>query len=193
VVTPASPAADSKPDNLPGGEEGLKNSQEGNAMWQSQRARDNIKLVVSIIACQLAGLIGSVFTTPAIPTWYAALQKPAFTPPNWLFAPAWITLYLLMAIAAFLIWRKGLNQREVKLALLIFAIQLILNALWSVAFFGLRSPLAGVIVIALLWVAILFTILRFFRLSVAAGALLLPYILWVSFAAVLNIAIWQLN
>lgn len=162
-------------------------------MWQSQRARDNIKLVVSIIACQLAGLIGSVFTTPAIPTWYAALQKPAFTPPNWLFAPAWITLYLLMAIAAFLIWRKGLNQREVKLALLIFAIQLILNALWSVAFFGLRSPLAGVIVIALLWVAILFTILRFFRLSVAAGALLLPYILWVSFAAVLNIAIWQLN
>jgi len=162
-------------------------------MWQSQRAQDIIKLVVSIIACQLAGLIGSVFTTPAIPTWYAALQKPAFTPPNWLFAPAWLTLYLLMAIAAFLIWRKGLAQKEVKTALLIFAIQLILNALWSVAFFGLKSPLAGVIVIALLWVAILFTILRFFRLSVAAGALLLPYILWVSFAAALNMAIWQLN
>jgi len=162
-------------------------------MWQSQRAQDIIKLVVSIIACQLAGLIGSVFTTPAIPTWYAALQKPAFTPPNWLFAPAWLTLYLLIGIAAFLIWRKGLAQKEVKTALLIFAIQLILNALWSVAFFGLKSPLAGVIVIALLWVAILFTILRFFRLSVAAGALLLPYILWVSFAAALNMAIWQLN
>ncbi len=162
-------------------------------MWQSQRAQDIIKLVVSIIACQLAGLIGSVFTTPAIPTWYAALQKPAFTPPNWLFAPAWLTLYLLMAIAAFIIWRKGLAQKEVKTALLIFAIQLILNALWSVAFFGLKSPLAGVIVIALLWVAILFTILRFFRLSAAAGALLLPYILWVSFAAALNMAIWQLN
>jgi len=162
-------------------------------MWQSKRAQDIIKLVVSIIACQLAGLIGSVFTTPAIPTWYAALQKPAFTPPNWLFAPAWLTLYLLMAIAAFIIWRKGLAQKEVKTALLIFAIQLILNALWSVAFFGLKSPLAGVIVIALLWVAILFTILRFFRLSVAAGALLLPYILWVSFAAALNMAIWQLN
>lgn len=162
-------------------------------MWQSKRAQDIIKLVVSIIACQLAGLIGSVFTTPAIPTWYAALQKPAFTPPNWLFAPAWLTLYLLMAIAAFLIWRKGLAQKEVKTALLIFAIQLILNALWSVAFFGLKSPLAGVIVIALLWVAILFTILRFFRLSAAAGALLLPYILWVSFAAALNMAIWQLN
>jgi len=162
-------------------------------MWQSQRAQDIIKLVVSIITCQLAGLIGSVFTTPAIPTWYAALQKPAFTPPNWLFAPAWLTLYLLMAIAAFIIWRKGLAPKDVKLALLIFAIQLILNALWSVAFFGLKSPLAGVIVIALLWVAILFTILRFFRLSVPAGALLLPYILWVSFAAALNIAIWQLN
>jgi len=162
-------------------------------MWQSQRAQDIIKLVVSIIACQLAGLIGSVFTTPAIPTWYAALQKPAFTPPNWLFAPAWLTLYLLMAIAAFLIWRRGLAQKEVKTALLIFAIQLILNALWSVAFFGLKSPLAGIIVIALLWVAILLTILRFFRLSAAAGALLLPYILWVSFAAALNIAIWQLN
>ncbi|HUU07940.1 MAG TPA: TspO/MBR family protein [Dehalococcoidales bacterium] len=162
-------------------------------MWQSKRAQDIIKLVVSIIACQLAGLIGSVFTAPAITTWYAALQKPAFTPPNWLFAPAWLTLYLLMAIAAFLIWRKGLAQKEVKTALLIFAIQLILNALWSVAFFGLKSPLAGVIVIALLWVAILFTILRFFRLSVAAGALLLPYILWVSFAAALNMAIWQLN
>ncbi|UCG10776.1 MAG: tryptophan-rich sensory protein [Dehalococcoidia bacterium] len=162
-------------------------------MWQSQRAQDIIKLVVSIVACQVAGLIGSVFTTPSIPTWYAALQKPAFTPPNWLFAPAWLTLYLLMAIAAFLIWRKGLAQKEVKTALLIFAIQLILNALWSVAFFGLKSPLAGFIVIALLWVAILFTILRFFRLSAVAGALMLPYILWVSFAAALNIAIWQLN
>ena len=162
-------------------------------MWQSQRAQEITKLVVSITACQLAGLIGSVFTTPAIPTWYAALQKPAFTPPNCLFAPAWLTLYLLMGIAAFIIWRKGLAQKEVKAALLIFAIQLILNALWSVAFFGLRSPLAGFIVIAILWVAILFTIIRFFRLSVAAGALLLPYILWVSFAAALNIAIWQLN
>jgi len=162
-------------------------------MWQSQRAQDIIKLVVSIIACQLAGLIGSVFTTPAIPTWYAALQKPAFTPPNWLFAPAWLTLYLLMAIAAFLIWRRGLAQKEVKTALLIFAIQLILNALWSVAFFGLKSPLAGIIVIALLWVAILLTILRFFRLSAAAGALLLPYILWVSFAAALNLSLIHIS
>jgi len=156
-------------------------------------ARDIIKLVVSIVACQCAGAIGSIFTTPAIPTWYAALEKPAFTPPNWLFAPAWITLYLLMAIAAFLVWRQGLEQKEVKTALIVFLVQLILNALWSVVFFGLTSPLYGMVVIIALWVAILLTIISFFRLSTAAGALLLPYILWVSFAAVLNISIWALN
>jgi benzodiazapine receptor len=155
--------------------------------------RDIAKLVVSIVACQCAGLIGSIFTTPAIPTWYATLEKPAFTPPSWLFAPAWITLYLLMAIAAFLIWRKGLTEEGVKSALVIFLVQLVLNALWSVVFFGLHSPLYGMVVILALWVAILLTILRFFRLSTAAGALLLPYILWVSFASILNISIWVLN
>ena len=155
--------------------------------------RDIIKLIVSIVACQCAGVIGSAFTTKNIPTWYAALEKPAFTPPNWLFAPAWITLYLLMAIAAFLIWRKGLGEEGVKSALVIFLVQLVLNALWSVVFFGLQSPLYGMVVIIALWVAILLTILRFFKLSTAAGALLLPYILWVSFAAVLYVSIWVLN
>jgi benzodiazapine receptor len=155
--------------------------------------RDIIKLIVSIVACQCAGLIGSIFTTPAIPTWYATLQKPPFTPPNWLFAPAWVTLYLLMGISAFLIWRQGLEQKEVKSALVIFLVQLVLNALWSVVFFGLQSPLYGMVVILALWVMILLTILRFFKLSTAAGALLLPYILWVSFAAVLNVSIWVLN
>jgi benzodiazapine receptor len=156
-------------------------------------ARDVIKLVVAIVACQGAGAIGSILTTPAIPTWYAALEKPFFTPPNWLFAPAWITLYLLMAIAAFLIWRQGLGQKGVKSTLVVFLVQLVLNALWSVVFFGLQSPLWGMVVILALWVAILLTIIRFFRLSTAAGALLLPYILWVSFASALNIAIWVLN
>jgi benzodiazapine receptor len=156
-------------------------------------ARDVIKLVVAIVACQAAGAIGSIFTTPAIPTWYAALEKPFFTPPNWLFAPAWITLYLLMAVAAFLIWRQGLGQKGVNSALLVFLVQLVLNALWSVVFFGLHSPLWGMVVILALWVAILLTIIRFFKLSTAAGALLLPYILWVSFASALNIAIWVLN
>jgi tryptophan-rich sensory protein len=156
-------------------------------------ARDVVKLVVSLVACQCAGLIGSIFTTPAIPTWYATLQKPSFNPPNWLFAPAWITLYLLMGIAAFLIWRRGLKQKEVRAALVVFLVQLVLNALWSVVFFGLQSPLYGMVVILALWVAILLTILRFFKLSTAAGALMLPYILWVSFASVLNIAIFMLN
>jgi benzodiazapine receptor len=155
--------------------------------------RDAIKLVVSVVACQCAGVIGSIFTTPAIPTWYATLEKPFFTPPNWLFAPAWITLYLLMAIAAFLIWRKGLGQEGVKSALLIFLVQLVLNALWSVVFFGLQSPLWGMVVILALWVAILLTIIKFFKLSTAAGSLMLPYILWVSFASALNIAIFVLN
>jgi len=157
------------------------------------KSGDIIKLVVSIVACQCAGIIGSIFTTRAIPTWYAALEKPFFNPPNWLFAPAWITLYLLMGIAAFLVWRKGLGQKGVRAALVVFLVQLVLNALWSVVFFGLKSPLWGVVVILALWVAILLTIIRFFKLSTAAGALLLPYILWVSFASVLNVAIWVLN
>ena len=156
-------------------------------------AKDIVKLVVSIVACQCAGLIGSVFTTPNIPTWYATLEKPFFTPPSWLFAPAWIILYVLMAIAAFLIWRKGLLEEGVKCALIVFLVQLVLNALWSVVFFGLQSPLYGMVVIIALWIAILLTIIKFFKLSTAAGALLLPYILWVSFAAVLNISIWVLN
>ena len=108
------------------------------------------KLLISIVACQCAGLIGSVFTTPAIPTWYATLQKPAFTPPNWLFAPAWATLFLLMGISASIIWHRGLENRQVKAALMIFLIQLILNMLWSIAFFGLQSPISGVIIIVLL-------------------------------------------
>jgi benzodiazapine receptor len=157
------------------------------------KSRDIVRLIVSIVACQGAGLIGSLFTTTAIPTWYAGLQKPSFTPPNWAFAPAWITLYILMAVAAFLIWRKGLEQKGVRPALIIFLIQLVLNTLWSIVFFGLESPLYGIVVIIALWIAILLTMIKFFKLSTIAGALLTPYIAWVSFAAVLNVAIWTLN
>lgn len=152
-----------------------------------------IKLGVSIIVCQAAGFIGSIFTTPAIPTWYASLKKPAFTPPNWLFAPVWTTLFLLMGIALFLIWRKGIESHGVKMALIIFLIQLALNILWSVAFFGMRSPLNGLIVIVLLWIAILLTIVHFYKLSSIAGILLVPYILWVSFAGILNVSLFTLN
>jgi benzodiazapine receptor len=152
-----------------------------------------LKLVVSIIICQLAGVIGSIFTTTAIPVWYSTLIKPSFTPLNWIFAPVWTGLYLLMGISAFLVWRKGLDNRLVNSTLRLFIIQLILNTFWSILFFGLRSPLLGLVEIILLWVAILLTILSFFRVSKIAGFLLVPYILWVSFAAILNFSIWRLN
>jgi benzodiazapine receptor len=151
------------------------------------------KLITSIVICQLAGVIGAIFTTSAISTWYATLKKPAFTPPNWVFSPVWITLFVLMGIAAFLVWNKGLSDQRVKTALSIFVAQLILNVAWSVMFFGLRSPLAGLVEIAVLWIAILLSILYFFKVSNIAGILLLPYILWVSFAAILNFSIWRLN
>ncbi len=162
-------------------------------MAKSERVKDIIRLIVSIVVCQGAGLIGSIATSRSVSTWYLTLQKPPFTPPNWLFAPAWTTLYLLMAIAAFLVWRTGLDKSSTRTALIIFLVQLVLNALWSFAFFGLQSPLYGVIVILALWLAILFTILKFFPISKAAGILLIPYILWVSFAAVLNISVLLLN
>lgn len=154
---------------------------------------DVTKLILSIIVCQLAGFIGSIFTRASVSTWYVTLNKPSFTPPSWVFGPAWITLYVLMGISAFLVWSKGFNNREVKVALIFFGIQLILNAFWSAAFFGLRSPFAGLVVIVILWLAILLTILRFLNVSTAAGLLLLPYILWVSFAAVLNFSLFLLN
>lgn len=157
------------------------------------KAKDIIKLIVSIALCQLAGVVGSVFTTPAIPTWYAGLKKPFFTPPNWLFAPVWLTLFCLMGIALFLIWRKETRTREVKVALVIFAAQLIVNALWSIAFFGFQSPLAGLVVIVILWVLILLTVIYFFRVSGPAGWLLVPYIAWVSIALALNSSIFVLN
>jgi translocator protein len=160
---------------------------------RNMNTRDIPKLVVSVVACLAAGAIGSVFTRSAIPTWYATLQKPFFSPPNWLFAPVWTLLYILMGVAAFLVWRKGLENRQVRIALILFLIQLVLNALWSVVFFGLESPLYGFIVIVVLWVAILFTALKFYRISLASSVLLWPYLLWVTFAAVLNSSIWLLN
>jgi benzodiazapine receptor len=160
---------------------------------RNMKIKDIWKLVVSIIACLAAGAIGSIFTRQAIPTWYATLEKPAFNPPNWLFAPVWTLLYIMMGIAAFLVWRKGLENRQVRIALIVFLVQLVLNALWSVVFFGLESPLYGLIVIAALWLAILFTTLMFYRISRVAGGLMLPYLLWVTFAAVLNESIWLLN
>ncbi len=151
---------------------------------------DWLKLVVCIVACQFAGVIGSFFTAPE---WYATLDKPFFTPPDWAFAPVWITLYLLMGIAAYIVWSRGLKKPAVRFSMAAFGVQLALNAFWSVAFFGLRSPLFGLIVIAALWAAVLATILGFMKISTKAALLLVPYILWVSLAAILNLSIYLLN
>ena len=151
------------------------------------------KLIISIVICQLAGVIGSIFTRPAICTSYATLRKPSFTPPDWVFAPVWILLYSLLGIAAYLVWRKGLGEKQIRRAMILFGGQLILNALWSWVFFGLRSPLAGFVEISILSVVIIFTIQSFFKVSKTAGALLIPYFLWVAFASGLNLSIWVLN
>lgn len=154
---------------------------------------DWLKLGAAVIGSELAGIIGSVFTVSSIPIWYASLIRPGFSPPNWIFGPVWTTLYALMGIAAFLVWRKGLPNKDVKVALGLFLGQLVLNSLWSIIFFGLQNPGAALVEIIFLWLAIVATIVAFARISKLAAWLLVPYILWVSFAAYLNYSIWLLN
>jgi tryptophan-rich sensory protein len=157
-----------------------------------------VKLTSAIIICLVAGAVGSAFTADAIPVWYAALNKPSWTPPNWTFAPIWTTLYILMGISLYLIFEKrakirGAAVKRYNKAVNIFWIQLGLNALWSILFFGLRSPLLGLLGIAALWIAILFTIISFRKISKKAAYLLLPYIVWVTIAAMLNLAVVLMN
>lgn len=151
------------------------------------------KLIVAIVVCELAGIIGSIFTASAIPNWHATLAKPALNPPSWIFGPVWTTLYALMGIAAFLIWKKGWDRTDVRKALYVFGIQLVLNALWSIIFFGLQGPAWAFANIVLMWLAIVWTMILFYKISKPAVWLLIPYILWVSFAAYLNYSIWTLN
>jgi len=149
--------------------------------------------LASILVCQGAGVLGSVFTAPAIPTWYADLKKPSFNPPDWVFAPVWTTLFLLMGISLYLVWSKETPGKSKKASVAAFAIQLALNSLWSFLFFGLHAPLFGLLEIVVLWFFILLTLFLFYRLSRLAAFLLLPYLLWVSFATVLNYALFALN
>ncbi|MBX9765279.1 tryptophan-rich sensory protein [Patescibacteria group bacterium] len=150
-------------------------------------------LLFSVGISHVAGIIGSLFTLDAIPNWYAMLTLPSFAPPNWLFGPVWLTLYTLMGIALFLVWRKGTWLVDVKWGVRVFFFQLIINALWSIMFFGLQNPLYGLVTIGLLVLSILATMFYFFRVSKIAGFLMVPYLLWVSFAAYLNYSIWSLN
>ncbi len=151
------------------------------------------RLAISVVVCQLAGLAGYFFTASSVPSWYGSLAKPSFNPPYWVFSPVWITLYALMGISLYLVWQKGLMKKNVKAALIAFGIQLALNILWTVIFFGLRSPFYAFIEIIFLWAAILLTIINFYKVSKYSAYLLVPYILWVSFAIALNFVIIILN
>ena len=151
------------------------------------------KLIVSIVLAQLAGGIGSLFTTPSIEGWYADLVRPELNPPAWVFGPVWTTLFVLMGVALFLVWEKGSQRKDVRVAFIVFALQLVLNTLWSIIFFGLHSPGWAFVEIICLWLAIMATIFAFAKVSKTAAWLLAPYILWVSFASYLNYMIYVLN
>ena len=157
-----------------------------------EAAQRIIALAAFVLICFAAAGLGGLVTAPQIPNWYADLAKPSWTPPNWIFGPVWTLLYLTMAFSAWLVWRQA-GFAGAKLPLALFAIQLALNSLWSVLFFGLQNPGAAAVEILLLWAAILATLLGFWKRSNLAGALLVPYLAWVGFAGVLNVAIWLMN
>ncbi len=151
-----------------------------------------VDLICAIVICQGAGILGAVFTSSES-IWYTTLNKPVLNPPGWLFGPVWITLYTLMGISAFLVYTQGIEKKFVKKALIVFTLQLILNATWSLVFFGLQNPLLALINIVCLLGSIVWTIKLFLPISRASALLLIPYIVWVCFATYLNFSIWVLN
>jgi benzodiazapine receptor len=151
---------------------------------------DILKLIICILICQVIGLLGSFFNIKSIPGWYSRQKKPGFNPPNWIFGPVWTLLYLLMGISLYLVLISG---KGTTLAIIIFSIQLFLNLIWSAIFFGMKKPFFAFIEIIFLWLSILINILVFYGISKASSYLLIPYLLWVSFAAILNFSIWRLN
>lgn len=151
------------------------------------------KLIVSLAACQVAGIVGGLFTATSIGSWYAGLNKPSFNPPNWVFGPVWITLYVLMGIAMYLIWTGDFPGKTKQTAVILFVVQLVLNMLWTFFFFYLQKPFLGFIEILILLVFIVLTIWKFYSLRPAAAYLMVPYLLWVGFATVLTFSLWNLN
>lgn len=154
--------------------------------------RESIRAGIALLLPLTVGVVSGVLTSESVVTWYPTLAKPSFTPPDWLFAPVWTVLYLAMGVAAYGVWRLG-DAPGVKRALAVFVVQLLLNGLWSLLFFGLRSPGAALVDIALLWLFVGWTTYLFGRLAPWTLLLLLPYWAWVTFAAALNFAIWRLN
>jgi tryptophan-rich sensory protein len=158
----------------------------------SKTAKQIIALLASLAIALGVAAAGAWITAQTVGTWYQTLAKPAWTPPDWLFGPVWTTLYVLMAVAAWLVWNSG-DTRQTRLPLGLYALQLALNLAWSYIFFGLRSPGLAAAEIGILWIAILATLFAFSRHALIAGLLLVPYLAWVSFASFLNVAIWRLN
>ena len=150
-----------------------------------------IGLIVSLALCFAAAAVGGIATAGGLRSWYPGLRKPSWTPPNRIFGPVWTVLYAAMGVAAWLVW-SARDRADVGWALALFAVQLVLNVGWSLVFFGARSPRGGAIVIAALWLAIAGTLVAFWRVDLLAGALFVPYLAWVSFAAALNVAIARL-
>ena len=151
------------------------------------------RLIISLALPQLAGIVGSVFTTSAIPIWYATLQRPSFSPPNWLFGPVWILLYILMGISVYLVWQKIDKDKTARGALWLFWIHLFFNAIWSIIFFGLHNPGLAFVNIIIIWLLIIILMVKFWKINKWSTYLLIPYLLWVSFASALNYFIWYLN
>ncbi|MFN3997513.1 TspO/MBR family protein [Algoriphagus sp.] len=150
-----------------------------------------LKLIISLALPQLLGGLGAFFTLSSVNSWFVMLNKPSWNPPSWLFGPVWTLLYVLMGIACYLIWKSDHPQKKALLKL--YTVQLILNALWSPAFFGMQSPFLGLMVIIPLWIAIVLCIVQFKKVSPLASGLMVPYLLWVTFATALNTTIWVMN
>jgi translocator protein len=155
--------------------------------------RNWIKLIIALIIPQVVAASGAYFTVTGIGSWYQSLDKPSWNPPNWVFGPVWTTLYVLMGIALYLVWRSKASEKQKRWAITFWGIQLFLNFLWSFLFFGQEQILGALLEIIILWLFILLTIFAFARINKGAAWLLVPYICWVSFAAILNYTIWDLN
>ena len=160
---------------------------------RSAEKLDIRKLLVSVLICESVGVAGSLFTVVSLSSWYNALNKPFFAPPNWMFAPLWVILYFLMGIAGYLIWKSVKSNPKARIALILFTLQLMLNFSWTAIFFGQRLAVGGLVVISMLWVVLLATIIAFYRVAWRPAVLLMPYFIWVIFAMVVNIYIVLLN
>ena len=152
-----------------------------------------LKLIVALILPQLAGAVGGFFSAASVLTWYPILLKPSFTPPGWIFGPVWGILYVMMGLALFFVLISGQGKDKVRFAVGFFCVHLFINTLWSILFFGLRDPFLAFIDIIILWLMIAALVFIFWRIRKFAGALMIPYWLWVSFAGVLNYTIWKMN